>query len=145
MKRTKQMRLQMIWRLAAADFHYGLDADLTAENLGLTPAFADHVRRTEPYKQFFSTFRESEANTLKRQMGEDAEKIRSAMLAMVPKAMMVLESALEDPDTAMKAAVEVLDRSGILPKTSRVQTQQEQNVIPDVEESIVKEFHKTVN
>ena len=80
-------------------------------------------------------------------MQGSAEKLKMAMSSLVPKSIEVINRSLDDPksEVALRAAQEVLDRDGRMPKVSKVQgAAQESSAIPDVDPVTAEEFKKHI-
>jgi hypothetical protein len=131
------------WRLANADFSYGLNPDMTAYSLELTPKMASRLRSRVAYKARIEELKAEWMRRVSGQMGDEIERLRASISSLVPQAIEVLRNSLSDPETSLRAAQEILDRDGRLPKVSRLQQEsREQAVLPEVSKEIAAEFHK---
>ena len=134
------------YRVANADWFYLQSPNVTNMNLGISNAAGRKARDSQVYRERMEELKRLDGN---RNVA-DAERVRSAMSALVPQAMRELENALNDEkgEVRIKAAVEILDRDGRLPKVSRIQNEgRDGAALPAVDPEIIKEFHgnKTVN
>lgn len=144
-QRRRIQRIHAI-RLANADFFYALDPDLSAHMLNISPEEAFRARKNPVYDERLNQLENEEMGQLRRTMKEDTDKLRLALQAKVPRAMEVLDEALwsGDMNVAVRAAQEVLDRDGRMPKVSRLQTAPaDENTMPDVEPKLLAEFLPT--
>lgn len=133
------------WKLALADFLYGLNPNLTAATLSIPVSAANKARNHPAYQERIQELKEDMNRRLERELGADAEKMRVALSARVPEAMEVLAEALrsKDPNIRIRAAQEILDRDGRLPKVSRVQNEQKDaRVLPQFDAQLLDEFHQ---
>jgi len=131
------------YKLASADFFYAMDPNTTADLVGMETSIASRVRTTKFYKDHICRLEMEHRRKIESKMNEDAEKLRASLSTMVPKALEVLNKSLADPEgqTALRAAQEILDRDGRMPKVSRIQTTQEQqNPLGEVDKKTIDEF-----
>lgn len=135
------------WRLAQADVYYALDSHITNSLLSIEDKDAARIRRSKDYQENLQRLTESLEAHNRNLYAKDAEKLRIALSSMVPKAVEVLYSNLnsDDENVRLRAAQEVLDRDGRMPKVSKVQnTVDDKSVLPEPEQSIIDEFHKNM-
>lgn len=143
MKRNPALDSARAFRLAAADFYYALDPNVTASICKIPKPLAARLRASDVYKDHLESLVAQDAAQVKEKMSKDSEKIRGALAALVPQAIEVMRGHMEDGDgvVSLQAAREILDRDGRMPKVSRVQNQQEiVSKIPDVDQNILDEF-----
>lgn len=133
----------LAWRLANADFSFGMNPELTAHTLSISRPDAAKARLSKTYKARIAELKSELNRSIQGQISAESEKLRMGIATLVPRAVEVLSQALNDPDNQIRAAQEILDRDGRLPKVSRVQQEtREQSVLPEVDKSILEEFHK---
>jgi hypothetical protein len=140
MRHVREIQAQ---RLAAADFFYALNPSLSAHLLNISPEDALKARKHPGYERRLAELTEDMNATMRRSLKEDTEKLRLALQSMVPKALEVMNSALygDDSNVGLRAAQEVLDRDGRMPKVSRLQTTPvDEGAMPDVEPKLLAEF-----
>lgn len=133
-------------RLAAADFYYALNPNVTAHLLNISPEDAAKARKHPSYLERIKELEQEDFSQLRKTMREDTERLRSAMSSLVPEAIEVMAKSLRSTDgqIALRAAQEVLDRDGTMPKVSRLQTTPaESDAMPDVEPKLLAEFQES--
>ena len=134
-------------RLAPADFMYLLGEKATSDMLGIDEKDAKKARKTPEYASRIKELEEDYRDWVSQAMQGSAEKLKMAMSSLVPKSIEVINRSLDDPksEVALRAAQEVLDRDGRMPKVSKVQgAAQESSAIPDVDPVTAEEFKKHI-
>lgn len=143
-KRMKPGQMLLLaHRLANADFHYMLGDELTANLLRIDPKVAAKMRKTQHYRERVSVLQGMMDKSMTELMRKDADRLRLAMSDMMPQAIEVIRQKLadSDPAIALRAAQEVLDRDGRMPKVSKMQTSlNDASTLPDVDPEVAKEF-----
>lgn len=135
----------LAWRLANADFTFDMNPDLTAHTLNISRPDASKARRSRAYKERIAELKADLNASIQGKILAEAEKLRVGLSTLVPRAIETMTNALadEDPAIRIRAAQEILDRDGRLPKVSRIQQEtKEVPVLPEVDKSIMDEFHK---
>lgn len=101
------------------------------------------MRQTRNYKERIMELQTQLNRKLENVIQEESEKLRAGLASMVPRALEVLNTSLSDSEgqIALRAAQEILDRDGRMPKVSRIQTSIEtENPLGDVDADTVNEF-----
>lgn len=100
----------------------GFSDNQIVNHLGLTKAGLATLKRNPLYSQIRIRVLNYVVGDLEVDLGEDVNYLHTKIRSSLPKALQVLEDALENPDAKVRiaAASELMDRDGKLAKVSRI-------------------------
>jgi DNA-binding phage protein len=100
----------------------GFSDDQISQHIGLSKAGLATLKRNPLYTQVRIRVLNNVVGDLEQELGDDTHYIHSKIRSMLPKALQVLEDALENSDVKarLSAAADVFDRDGKLAKVSRI-------------------------
>lgn len=118
----------------------GYPDDQIAKHIGLSKAGLITLKRNPLYQQVRVRTQSFVVGELEQDLGENIDYCRNKLNSMLPKALQVLEKALENPDpkVALNAADSVFDRNGRLAKISRIglPTEEQGGIGPRLDTSV---------
>jgi hypothetical protein len=131
------IRIERAIRLEVKGFS---DAEI-AEHIGLNKAGLATLKRNPLYTQVRIRVLNNVVGDLEQELGDDNHYIHQKIRSMLPKALQVLEDALENPDVKarLSAAADVFDRDGKLAKVSRIglPSEEQGGFAPKIDTTIV--------
>jgi len=138
------IRIERAIRLEVKGFS---DAQI-AEHIGLNKAGLATLKRNPLYTQVRIRVLNNVVGDLEQELGDDVHYVHSKIRSMLPKALQVLEDALENSDVKarLSAAADVFDRDGKLAKVSRIglPSEQQGGFSPKIDTTIVDGLVATI-